>query len=172
MYLLSLLILYGLLGLMQSSSAIPAFLQDGYVGYIIAPMNETNEPPLSLSSPTPKIVPDDYTGYITAPMNSTNSSPDPALLYGHCNIGELYCFNEIVNDMGYPADQLDYQVCREDPKWPGCGTCATSGCKCEYICSHLAFECIGRDRYKMKYVCYNIRQKSGYGHGCARGICY
>jgi hypothetical protein len=52
------------------------------------------------SSAAPAFVLNDYTGYVTAPMNETNTMPNKSLLYGYCNLGELYCFNEIANDLG------------------------------------------------------------------------
>jgi hypothetical protein len=47
------------------------------------------------SSAAPAFVLNDYTGYVTAPMKETNMMPNKSLLYGYCNLGELYCFNEI-----------------------------------------------------------------------------
>ncbi|KAF2134675.1 hypothetical protein P153DRAFT_392001 [Dothidotthia symphoricarpi CBS 119687] len=60
---------------------------------------------------------------------------------GACNIGELYCFGEIVNDLGWKSGDLGDLYCRLLPNSMGCESCSRG--YCESVCERclLALGC-------------------------------
>jgi len=138
----------------------------------------------------------DLATYVTPPTDMTNTILEVAStsVYGHCNVGQLYCIRDIVSTLGthlsplykslstkctlmsrlgYPTDQILYQYCRDNPSdEESCSLCETSGCRCSPICATAIFECMdNNDWYKHRESCSLIRQRHNVSMSCKFGNC-
>lgn len=115
--------------------------------------------------------------------NSTIEIAAPNL--AACNTGELYCFSEIVHDLGtlplfpslppysssnnpsgWKSGDLGDLYCKLLPNPMGCESCVRGYCECTFLCYRSYFRCVGPWSYQWEGRCI-----ARPGQPCARGVC-
>ncbi|KAH5267969.1 hypothetical protein HBI24_136330 [Parastagonospora nodorum] len=118
----------------------------------------------------------DFKNNMNPLMKATGPLRDPyrGKVVGRCNLGQLYCFNQIVYDLNYSIDDLTHQFCRDNPGMVGCSDCDLDGYKCLDKCLNAVFMCKdGIDQYKYQKSCMGeVHTMNSAGSLCIAGSCF
>ncbi|KAF2123205.1 hypothetical protein BDV96DRAFT_639746 [Lophiotrema nucula] len=83
---------------------------------------------------------------------------DTIQTFAECNVGQKYCFDQVVDDLKYPRQDFINKFCADNNYITPNGDCATcntdKGCLCGQDCRTSTWLCTGPRDYEFQEMCH------------------